>query len=418
MIFNEDMLENEIELLGIYLKFPTTIEMYGVPLETISNTNYRLYDCLLHSHELDYSLMMQYGLKDEDYQRAISYSSMCVCDSDNANSVCKVSAQRQLELYKICKKKELDEWLDIKRIDYDAYTLMINQLNELSILYKSTDEVTVEELNDFILNSKKGLNVKGFETLFGYLQIDEGDIITIGAQTGYGKSAFLLNVYARLMFDSEYMCHYFNLEVSKREMYMRLMAMISGIEKFKLKENYGNDKLLQVENAIVKSDSYIKTGSVDLDEFKRTILSNYVKGKKNIVFIDHIGLLASNDKSLRGETEVVTDNMKKIRSFALDHGLIIINACQFNRESNKSGDITLNSFKSSGEIEFSSTHCLVLHPFDNNTANKLRIPDVNEKNEAYYYIAILKNRNGYVGNSYYYHFDKNKQLVKELIPQV
>ena len=98
--------------------------------------------------------------------------------------------------------------------------------------------------------------------------------------------------------------------------------------------------------------------------------------------------------------------MKEIRSMALDNNLIVFIASQFDRSSIKSDNLTMSSLKSSGEIENSSTHVLLLKESkERETSDKSIYQEV--------MIDIVKNRNGQLRKLDHYTFVKEKQRFNE-----
>ena len=98
--------------------------------------------------------------------------------------------------------------------------------------------------------------------------------------------------------------------------------------------------------------------------------------------------------------------MKQLRNFALDNHLILFIASQFDRESMRNNKVSLHSLKSSGEVENSASHVLLLTKSEDRKT-------VDEKLNVEINIKVAKNRNGLIGNLDYYTFIKNKQRFME-----
>ena len=237
------------------------------------------------------------------------------------------------------------------------------------------------------------------------------DLITVAGTSGFGKSAFLLNIYQSLSQDKDaaFKCHYFNLEVNPTMMTRRLLAITSNHQVDEInKSNLNKDFYIESSKAI-QNDSYIVNGSTTIEKLKAQVLQSYDNNKINVVFVDHIGLLDTTDRNYnRNEYDRTTYCMKELRNLALDHNLMIFVASQFDRASIKSNNIGMSSLKSSGEIENSSTHVLLLKE-----SKKRETP---EDQKPYYQevmIEIAKNRNGEKKTIENYTFQKTKQLFVE-----
>ena len=127
------------------------------------------------------------------------------------------------------------------------------------------------------------------------------------------------------------------------------------------------------------------------------------------MFVDHIGLLETEDRNFsRNEYDKVTHCMKELRNLALDNNLIIFVASQFDRASIKTNNISMSSLKSSGEIENSSTHVLLLKE-----SKQRETPEDQKKYYQEVTIEIAKNRNGEVRELDNYTFLKTKQIFRE-----
>lgn len=253
--------------------------------------------------------------------------------------------------------------------------------------------------------------MKNFEILSHYLKIGLTDLITVAGTSGFGKSAFLLNVYKSLSQDKDkYKCHYFNLEVAPKTMIKRLLAITSNHKVDEFDKNVINeDFYTDARDKIQDNVSYIKSGSITIEELKAIVLNSLDQDKSNVIFVDHIGLLETKDRNFsRNEYDKVTHCMKELRNLALDNNLIIFVASQFDRASIKNNNIGMSSLKSSGEIENSSTHVLLLKE-----SKDRETPEDQKKYYQEVTVNIAKNRNGEVRQLDIYTFLKTKQIFRE-----
>lgn len=317
-------------------------------------------------------------------------------------------ARMILDNYKSERLSNIQEKQRLGIIRSDEYINQVNEVSKLSVDV-NINKLTEEMLDEFISNDSKGIKIKNFEFFSNMLRIQDTDVCVVAAESGFGKSAFLLNLYQSMSQDKDlYKCHYFNLEVAPNTMYKRLLAITADrpMDYFN-KEHLRDNDVERAKKNILLNDSYIESGSTSLEELKGKVLQNVDIDKTNIVFVDHIGLLETTEKQQsRSEYDRVTYVMKQLRNFALDNHLILFIASQFDRESMRNNKVSLHSLKSSGEVENSASHVLLLTKSEDRET-------VDEKLSVEINIKVAKNRNGLIGNLDYYTFIKNKQRFME-----
>lgn len=317
-------------------------------------------------------------------------------------------ARMILDNYKSERLSNIQEKQRLGIIRSDEYINQVNEVSKLSVDV-NINKLTEEMLDEFISNDSKGIKIKNFEFFSNMLRIQDTDVCVVAAESGFGKSAFLLNLYQSMSQDKDlYKCHYFNLEVAPNTMYKRLLAITADrpMDYFN-KEHLRDNDVERAKKNILLNDSYIESGSTSVEELKGKVLQNVDIDKTNIVFVDHIGLLETTEKQQsRSEYDRVTYVMKQLRNFALDNHLILFIASQFDRESMRNNKVSLHSLKSSGEVENSASHVLLLTKSEDRET-------VDEKLSVEINIKVAKNRNGLIGNLDYYTFIKNKQRFME-----
>lgn len=317
-------------------------------------------------------------------------------------------ARMILDNYKSERLSNIQEKQRLGIIRSDEYINQVNEVSKLSVDV-NINKLTEEMLDEFISNDSKGIKIKNFEFFSNMLRIQDTDVCVVAAESGFGKSAFLLNLYQSMSQDKDlYKCHYFNLEVAPNTMYKRLLAITADRPMdFFNKEHLRDNDVERAKKNILLNDSYIESGSTSVEELKGKVLQNVDIDKTNIVFVDHIGLLETTEKQQsRSEYDRVTYVMKQLRNFALDNHLILFIASQFDRESMRNNKVSLHSLKSSGEVENSASHVLLLTKSEDRET-------VDEKLSVEINIKVAKNRNGLIGNLDYYTFIKNKQRFME-----
>ena len=231
--------------------------------------------------------------------------------------------------------------------------------------------------------------------------------MTVAAPPGFGKSAFLMNVFNSCINDDKNYCQYYNLEINNKQVIKRLLAIESN-EMVKDIYKYGETKKENIGKAIKRladKEYYLYNNSINWERLQAEIISHLKSDRQNIVFIDYLGLVGLENKNYnKTNYDRVTFIMKEIRKLCKKYNVLIFLASQCDRNSLRNDKLTLYSLKDSGEIENSSTHVCLLYE------NKQKKADFEFLKNVI--VDVAKNRNNYT-----YRIDmqfiSNKQKFKE-----
>lgn len=310
-----------------------------------------------------------------------------------------------LESYKKKVIKNLSTKLNNGEIDCNKYLEYMEKVNEVVI----KDETTVldeQELVENISSKNIGIELHNYPKLNETLKLVQGDFLIIGASTGVGKSGLLLNLMNQLM--DRYQCIYFNMEMNKSTIYKRIIAINSGIPVYDIDSPKSENQKNIIQKSIkeiVSKKNIVEHKASYLHEIKGVLGKHKDDKKHTIIFLDHIGLIKSfGKKSLYEQT---TDVAKSLRQFCLDYDCTIIAACQLNRASYNSEELSLSMLKDSGELENSSSKVILLY---RNKTQSGGLPKFTED----MVLEIVKNRDGRLGKIPF-EYDKTKQIFKEKI---
>lgn len=310
--------------------------------------------------------------------------------------------KRLLDTYKINAIDKLSKQLSNKEIDIDTYNKQIELMNEYKIV-NSVKYIDNLELQNNIYISNKGIQFNKFEKLASKLRLVQNDLLIIGASTGVGKSGFLLNLMNDLM--DKYQCIYFNIEMAKSTIYRRLIAIHGNISVDSIdnpssyQQEIINNTIQDIEDRKIIIENQIN----DVQEIKSIVSKAKDKNKHTIVFIDHVGLLKSNNgKSLYEQTTAIA---KELRKICLQYDCTMIVASQLNRTSYNQ-DITpsLNMLKDSGELENSARKVILLYR-DKKSPKESLEPIMN--------VDIQKNDNGGYGVIPMKYYKKKQVFIEE-----
>ena len=318
-----------------------------------------------------------------------------------------INAQKRLlKNYKIKMIEQLNHKLETKEIDINELADKINKVSAIKI--EDNDSlITLNKLDSEIYSSKTKIKFERFKMLEQYLSLYENDLLIVGASTGVGKSALLLNLMEDL--SNNYQCMYFNLEMAQSVLMRRLVGIFGNVP-IKAIDNpqtsFQQDSVNDAKKTISDRKIFLINRKNTLQDIRVGIANNKDKNKHTIVFIDHLGLLkVIGAKSLYEQT---TEIAKEIRQISLDLDCTIICASQLNRNSYTEETPTLNMLKDSGEIENSARKVLLLYrnPEDKKKNEEILDPIMN--------IEIAKNDDG-MYKIIKARYEKIKQRFEEVI---
>ncbi len=397
----------EKELLSIMVLRPKIgLDLLQIKSQYLSNKNRSLlFDAILNSYEkhgvVDTSAVVSYkpGLADVLVE-AVSNEYVPILDVRKQFMICQKTI---LDNHKKCVIRDLTNKLNAGSITCDAYLEKMAKVSTVEIK-DETNILTAQEITDNINNEKIGIKLSKFPKLSEALKLVQGDFLIIGANTGVGKSALLLNLMNNLM--NDYQCIYFNMEMSKSTIYKRILSIKSGIPLNNINNpasSHQRDLLNVTLDNISKMKIIVEHKATYLQEIKQIIARHKDDNKHTIIFLDHIGLIKCDKKNIYEQT---TEVAKSLRQFCLDYDCTIIAACQLNRASYNSKELNASMLKDSGELENSSSKVILLYKNKNEKSKDKFVENM--------ILDIVKNRDGRIGKIAYT-YDKSKQIFEEVV---
>lgn len=260
-----------------------------------------------------------------------------------------------------------------------------------------------DELFSLINSKNKNINLK-FLKLSECANIQEHDLVVVAARPGIGKTGFILNILEDL--SSKYNCILFNMEMSEKQVYQRLISINSGTPMKYLNNTettYQEKCIKESCNQIAKKKIKIYSQGQTISTIRRKIVSE-AKNEHTIVFIDYVGLISTSSDRKLSLYEKITSIVKELRQISLENDCTIFLVSQLNRQVENQKDKTpkISDLKESGELEQSATTVLLLH--DENHDKNL------SKSEIEISVIIGKNRNGKVGITRLNYNKENQQF--------
>lgn len=230
--------------------------------------------------------------------------------------------------------------------------------------------------------------------------LEGGDVIVIGARPGVGKSAFISQVILQMP-DSRKKIAFYNLEMSDKQVYERLLSNQSGIHLNRIRRanTFLGDEKERFDKANEKlKGKYIlvSSGTRSVSEIRRECKHQEL----DCIVIDYLQLLKS-DVRYQSRTSEVGAISKAIKALAMEMNIPIIALSQLNRvnEMRENKEPTMGELREAGDIEQDASIIVWLWNLD--PADKTKKA-----------LKIDKNRQGELGKIVY-RFDGNEMKFKE-----
>jgi len=238
----------------------------------------------------------------------------------------------------------------------------------------------------------------------GYPELDKltsgfqpSELIIIGARPGMGKTAIALSMAANIAIRQNKPVAFFSLEMSDQALMLRLLSSEAGIDSHKLRTGFfahsDFQKIFDAAGIIHDSPLYI----VDMPDMTMLNIQAMarmlrIQEKVEIVFIDYIGRISSENKML-ARYEFISDVSRSLKGLARELNIPVVALSQLRREAEnqKPG---LADIRESGSIEQDADMVMFLNR--DRELDKTREEQEKEKGQKVQ-LMLAKNRNGPVG---------------------
>lgn len=305
--------------------------------------------------------------------------------------------QMQLDLYKEQNIIQLTEKLQLKQINVQDFIQSINDLNK-DILSAANDLIDEEKIYNLLKNNNSILKFETLKKLGNAASFQKNTFNVIAARPSVGKSAFALNMLMDL--SKNYKCIYFNMEMTEKEIYQRMVAIMTGIP-IKSFTNMSDlqDKTVRKSLSILANKKIkIIHGTKSLDSIKSILIREQMK-EHLIVFIDYVGYIQNG--KYQNDRERVGTIVRSLQCLTKDYDITIFCLAQINRDGDE--EPTLINLKDTGELEQTAAIAILIHNESNNPKSDL-VPRMK--------IIIPKNRASQTG-VFHMNFIKEKQIFVE-----
>jgi len=238
----------------------------------------------------------------------------------------------------------------------------------------------------------------------GFPDLDEltsgfqkAELIIIGARPGMGKTAIALSMAANISLRQGRPVAFFSLEMSEQALGLRLISSEARMDGNKLKK--GTFAHSDFDN-IFKAADMIQDAPLFIIDMPDMTMSNIqamarmlkIQEKVEIIFIDYIGRISSDNKMLP-RWQVVSEMSSALKGLARELNIPVVALSQLTREA-ESAKPNLANIRESGSIEQDADLVMFL-----NRDRELEKTYDEQKKERGQKVQLMlaKNRNGPVG---------------------
>lgn len=290
----------------------------------------------------------------------------------------------------------------LTEFEYEVFHLTNNFKNKK--LFSCTDLVynVFIELKNNTINPKLPGLATGFYSLDSLTQgFQNSDLIIIAGRPSIGKTAFSLSLSLNILRISRLPVLIFSLEMSKKQIIYRLLAMETNISQLRLRSGKLCKKDWLKLNKIIRIFSKLPlfiddSSDLSVSEIRSNIKTIILQYKKiGLVIIDYLQLMQDPLSKNENRSQELSQITRSLKNVANEFNIPIIALSQLSRniENRSNKKPILSDLRESGSIEQDADVVLMLYQdykdnLDTSPFNSIKIID----------LIIAKQRNGPTGN--------------------
>ncbi len=279
-----------------------------------------------------------------------------------------------------------------------------------------SSESVLEETMEYI-NKQNSLQAKQSGVLSGFYSVDvltngwqRGNLVILAARPSMGKTALALSFARQAVFGGEKGVLFFSLEMTSRELMLRILASETEIPATKLQHQTLSNtewrKLEKIQQSIIDAQLYIDdTPGISISELRSKARQMKMKHNIDMIVIDYLQLMhVSKAYSRENEVAQISQGLKNL---AKELDVPVIALSQLNRgvASRLDKRPMLSDLRDSGAIEQDADIVMFVHRPE---YYGLTATDTGESTEGLTELIFAKNRNGKFG-------DVNLRFVPEIV---
>lgn len=221
--------------------------------------------------------------------------------------------------------------------------------------------------------AENNIVISGIPT--GYTKLDgvthgfqDSDLIIIAARPGMGKTALLLSMVKNIAIDQQIPCGICSLEMSSKQLEMRMKSMLSGYSIHKMRSGLNQSGLSSVANAteIIKKSPIIidDEAGITIQKIRSKAIEMVMQFDIKILFIDYLQLCSGGGKYKGNRESEIAEISRGCKSIAKELDIPVVALSQLNRSvETRGGDKRpiLSDLRESGSIEQDSDMVIFLY---------------------------------------------------------
>jgi len=319
----------------------------------------------------------------------IDYYSGLVSDRAARRDLIKISQELKASSYDL--QKDSESLLD----SAEQKIFALAERNETTEIYGAR-QIMIKEIQIIEARYKSKNQFTGVPTGFAKLDIytsgfQNSELIIIGARPSIGKTALALSMIQNIACEKRIPCGFFSLEMPYESIGMRLLAQEARVSMTKIRSGMLKmDDVKKIQDAAgrwFEAPLYtVDTPNMRLVDLRAMARRMVMKNGVKIIFIDYIGLIATDDPK-KQVFEQVSEISKSLKALARELEIPIVVLCQVARDA-EGQEPNLAQLRGSGSIEQDADVVMFLH--------RDRLKDEVAAQEAK--IILAKQRNGATGD--------------------
>jgi replicative DNA helicase len=274
-------------------------------------------------------------------------------------------------------------------------------LQDLALATMEAPKLSVaDRWQDFLDQLEQGQDPSAIDSpykdLNDVVSVKAGDLVTIGAETGGGKSLVAIQWGAHVAMKLDKPVLFFSMEMNATSLMARIAACTAKVDLGHLdrKEMTESDwdKLRKVDDLMANRHNFIleDEGSVTLNTIRARARWMASQGMPvGLIIVDYVQLMeAETQTNGSNRTQEVAAISRGLKRIAMDFDVPVISLAQFNREA-KDRKPQVTDFKESSSIEQDSSVILLMHSPRDDQGEIIAPDEVT--------MTVAKNRNGVRG---------------------
>lgn len=270
---------------------------------------------------------------------------------------------------------------------------------------------------------KEGLPM-GWSSVDRFIRLPTAGLVVIPGRTNHGKSAFMINVMANLLEQTDTTVIYLSYEMGYKEILLRLTKTIDGTAYSTV--GYEDDKIYQeqirngtseafkkVSKYLADKRFYLTDTDIDVEEIVDLLHKLKAQGKTVVIFLDYIQLVPAKNGRKDQRYLEVKGVVEKLRHAANQLDFVIIGGSQLTAGETPFAD----SARESKDIENSAA--LILKIWNKDAAKVTGTYKTTKEGDKPYYdhvpgtfvVEVRKTRQGAIGKCFGFNFTNGCKLL-------